>query len=100
MFWDYKDAEKATCGKSTISWQANRAEIDSRAIKGGEIFFALKGENVDGHKYVTSAFEKGAAAAVVNHIPQGLENAPLLVVADVEKALWDLAKMVSVWLVN
>lgn len=92
MFWQSKDAEKATGGKSTISWQANRAEIDSRAIKDGEIFFALKGENVDGHKYVKSALEKGAAAAVVNHIPQGLENAPLLVVADVEKALWDLAK--------
>lgn len=92
MFWDYRDAEIATGGKSAVSWQANRAEIDSRAIKGGEIFFALKGENVDGHKYVASALEKGAAAAVVSHIPQGLENAPLLVVADVEKALWDLAK--------
>lgn len=92
MFWQSKDAEVATGGKSTVSWKANRAEIDSRAIKGGEIFFALKGENVDGHKYVKSALEKGAAAAVVNHIPQGLENAPLLVVADVEKALWDLAR--------
>ena len=92
MFWQSKDAEKATGGKSLISWQANRAEIDSRAIKGGEIFFALKGENVDGHLYVKAALEKGAAAAVVSTIPKGLENAPLLVVDDVEKALWDLAR--------
>jgi UDP-N-acetylmuramoyl-tripeptide--D-alanyl-D-alanine ligase len=91
MFWKATDAEKATGGKSLAPWQANRAEIDSRAIKGGEIFFALKGENVDGHKYVKSALEKGASAAVVSEIPKGLERAPLLVVDDVEKALWDLA---------
>ena len=76
MFWKSHDAEIATGGKSTTTWQANRAEIDSRAIKGGEIFFALKGENVDGHTYVKSALEKGAAVAVVRNIPEGLNNAP------------------------
>ena len=92
MFWQSKDAEKATGGRSLKAWQANRAEIDSRAIKGGEIFFALKGEHVDGHKYVKSALEKGAAVAVVTHVPNGLENASLLIVLDVQKALWDLAR--------
>ena len=39
---------------------------DSRAIKGGEMFFALKGENFDGNEYAMKALELGAAFAVVN----------------------------------
>lgn len=39
---------------------------DSRAIKGGELFFALKGENFDGNEYAVKALEAGAAYAVVN----------------------------------
>ena len=38
---------------------------DSRNISKGEIFFALKGENFDGHAYVDEAFTRGAAAAVI-----------------------------------
>ena len=39
---------------------------DSRSIKGGELFFALKGENFDGNEYAMTALEAGAAYAVVN----------------------------------
>ena len=39
---------------------------DSRNIKGGELFFALKGENFDGNEYALKALEAGAAYAVVN----------------------------------
>src|SRR5579862_5272658 len=39
--------------------------IDSRKVGPGELFFAVKGERLDGHDYVISALEKGAAAAVV-----------------------------------
>ena len=39
---------------------------DSRNIKGGELFFALKGENFDGNEYALKALEGGAAYAVVN----------------------------------
>jgi len=38
---------------------------DSRSIKPGSVFFALKGENFDGHKFVRAAAKKGAKAAVV-----------------------------------
>jgi UDP-N-acetylmuramoyl-tripeptide--D-alanyl-D-alanine ligase len=40
---------------------------DSRKIKHGEIFFAIKGERFDGHDFVGSAFKKGAIACVVNY---------------------------------
>jgi UDP-N-acetylmuramoyl-tripeptide--D-alanyl-D-alanine ligase len=39
--------------------------IDSRTIRPGELFFAVKGENMDGHDFVRQALEKGAAGAVV-----------------------------------
>ncbi len=39
--------------------------IDSRTIQAGELFFAVKGENLDGHDYVEAAMSRGALAAVV-----------------------------------
>ena len=39
--------------------------IDSRTIQPGELFFAVKGERMDGHEFVQQALEKGAVAAVV-----------------------------------
>ncbi|MGA8493407.1 MAG: UDP-N-acetylmuramoyl-tripeptide--D-alanyl-D-alanine ligase [Terriglobales bacterium] len=39
--------------------------IDSRSIQPGEIFFAVKGERMDGHDFVTQALGKGAVAAVI-----------------------------------
>jgi UDP-N-acetylmuramoyl-tripeptide--D-alanyl-D-alanine ligase len=40
--------------------------IDSRTIRPGELFFAVKGEKMDGHDFVTQAFGNGAVAAVVS----------------------------------
>src|ERR1700744_644096 len=40
--------------------------IDSRTIGAGELFFAVKGERVDGHDYVEASLANGAAAAVVS----------------------------------
>ena len=39
--------------------------IDSRTIQPGELFFAVKGERMDGHDFVEQALEKGAVAAVI-----------------------------------
>jgi UDP-N-acetylmuramoyl-tripeptide--D-alanyl-D-alanine ligase len=41
--------------------------IDSREIEAGELYVALQGENVDGHKFVGEVFDKGACAAMVVH---------------------------------
>lgn len=40
--------------------------IDSRTVERGDLFFALSGENFNGHSFVATAFERGAAAAVVS----------------------------------
>ena len=46
--------------------QCEAVSTDTRALKGGEMFFALKGENFDGNEYALKALEAGAAYAVVN----------------------------------
>ena len=63
---------------------------DSRAIKGGEIFFAIRGENFDGNDYALKAVESGAAWAVVNE-DAGISGDKIIPVPDPFKALQDLA---------
>ena len=69
-----------------------RVTTDSRAIEGGEMFFALKGENFDGNAYALKALESGAAWAVINDdaLP-GADDARLIRVADPYSSLRDLA---------
>jgi len=66
--------------------------IDSRSLQKGELFFAIRGLNSDGHDYVGAAFEKGASAAVVDeaHIETLPPPGPYFVVADVLTALEQL----------
>ena len=63
--------------------------IDTRTLREGELFFAIKGSNSDGHDYVGAAFEKGAIAAVVDeaHADALRSLGPLYVVTDVLAAL-------------
>lgn len=66
--------------------------IDSRAIKPGEIFFAIKGENADGHAFVESALKAGAALAVVS---EKVSDDPRVVrVPDTLKCLQEVAARV------
>ena len=67
-----------------------RVVIDSRAIEPGDLFVAYKGERVDGHDYITAAFDKGAACCLAERIPDG-EMRPILLVDDVQTALEKIA---------
>ena len=89
--WESQDAALATGGKNTLSWSANGVSIDSRTIQKGDLFIALKDER-DGHKFVESAFHNGAAAALVDHVPNSLDASfPLLLVPNVMDALQSMA---------
>ena len=44
-----------------------RVSIDSRKIRPGDLFVAIRGERFDGHLFVGEAFEAGAMAAVVRN---------------------------------
>ena len=67
------------------------AVIDSRLVKENYLFFATKGERVDGHDYIAKAFELGAAIAVCEYIPEGSEGS-FIVVKDTFAALKQIAK--------
>ncbi|WP_103256762.1 UDP-N-acetylmuramoyl-tripeptide--D-alanyl-D-alanine ligase [Tabrizicola aquatica] len=87
MLWTSADAAQATGGRVTSDWQATGVSIDTRTLQPGELFVALKDVR-DGHDFVAQALEKGAAAALVSNIPEGLSpDAPLLIVPDVLRAL-------------
>ena len=64
---------------------------DSRTLKGGELFFALKGENFDGNAYAMKALEAGAAYAVVNASADLPDDPRLIKVPDTFAALQELA---------
>ena len=75
---------------------ASGYSIDSRTVRPGELFFAVKGEKMDGHEFVSEALEKGAVAVVVSRekhseFPAGL---PLIPVGDTLIALQGLATAV------
>jgi UDP-N-acetylmuramoyl-tripeptide--D-alanyl-D-alanine ligase len=64
---------------------------DTRTIKKGEVFFALRGKNFDGHSFITTALEKGACACVIEKMPPYQTVGRFIVVKDVLKALGDLS---------
>ncbi len=74
----------------------SRVTTDSRKISGGELFFALKGENFDGNAYALAALGAGAAYAVVDEGADVVRDNPgndrLVPVPDTLKALWALAR--------
>ena len=85
--WTAEEAARATGGTVTGDWSATGVSIDTRTLQPGDLFVALKAAR-DGHDFVAQAFEKGAAAALVTHRPEGVDaDAPLLVVDDVQSGL-------------
>jgi UDP-N-acetylmuramoyl-tripeptide--D-alanyl-D-alanine ligase len=96
------DALKATGGKLI---QGDPESIitgistDTRSIKQGETFFALEGENYDGHDFIEQAIHNGATGIVISSskkavysLHNGFKRCTLIEVADTLRALGDLAK--------
>jgi UDP-N-acetylmuramoyl-tripeptide--D-alanyl-D-alanine ligase len=70
------------------------AAIDSRAVRGGEVFFAFGGAHTDGHRFVPDALARGAAAAVIQEDLPAPPAGALIRVEDTFTALHDLARFV------
>ena len=67
----------------------NGVSTDSRTLKAGQLFVALRGPNFDGHDHVQKAQEAGAVAALVEHAVDC--ELPQVIVADTRLALGQLA---------
>lgn len=90
--WTAKEAATATGGKVSSDWSSTGVSIDTRTLKPGDLFFAILGENGNGHDYVADAIQKGAAAAVVSKKPDGVPQERLLIVEDTFQALQDMGR--------
>ncbi|HDG62142.1 MAG TPA: UDP-N-acetylmuramoyl-tripeptide--D-alanyl-D-alanine ligase, partial [Thermotoga sp.] len=69
---------------------SRRFVLDSRSIRPGDVFVAIKGKKVDGHEFVREAFERGAYAAVVEKPVKHSGN--IYLVENVVDFLADLAR--------
>ena len=67
-------------------------DIDSRSIRNGSMFFAIKGENFDGNKFANEALEKGSKIAIIDSDDVNFnKNNNIIKVDDSLKTLQDLA---------
>ncbi|MCB1341910.1 MAG: UDP-N-acetylmuramoyl-tripeptide--D-alanyl-D-alanine ligase, partial [Pseudooceanicola sp.] len=90
--WTAAEAAAATGGRAQGNWAASGVSIDTRTLQPGDLFVALKVAR-DGHDFVQQALDKGAAAALVSRIPDGVaDDAPLLIVDDVQAGLEALGR--------
>jgi UDP-N-acetylmuramoyl-tripeptide--D-alanyl-D-alanine ligase len=85
--WSAAEIEAATGGIASHDFQAAGVEMDSRDVKAGDLFVALKGEAMDGHRFIEAAFAKGAVAAIVDRPV----DVPHVLVKDTTAALHALA---------
>ena len=86
--WTAAEIAEATGGTASGDFQVSGVEMDSRDVRGGDLFVALKGEAMDGHRFVDKAFANGAAAALVDRPV----DYPHVLVEDTTAALHALAE--------
>ena len=79
-----------TTGSEEI--EINGIEIDSRNIKEGNAFIAIKGTQADGHNYIGKAVELGASAIICEILPETIvDNVTYVTVSDTEDAVGKIA---------
>ena len=73
--------------KGDINIEVKEIQYDSRKIKKGDVFFAVEGYNLDGHKYIQNAISNGAVAVVCQKNIEEHSNVTVIRVEDSRKAL-------------
>ncbi|WP_369025774.1 UDP-N-acetylmuramoyl-tripeptide--D-alanyl-D-alanine ligase [Qipengyuania sp. RANM35] len=86
--WSAMDIAKAVGGTASHDFQVAGVEMDSRDVVNGDLFVALKGEAMDGHRFLDKAFANGAAGALVDRPVDW----PHILVEDTTAALKALAR--------
>ena len=86
--WNADSIAAATGGRASGAFEIANVEIDSRDCRPGDLFVALKGESMDGHRFLDAAFANGARAALVDRPI----DAPHVLVPDTAAALRALAE--------
>lgn len=76
--WTSAEAASASGGRAIGRWTAYGVSIDTRELTPGDLFVALK-DRRDGHEFAPQAYDRGAAAALVDHT---VGDGPALIVRD------------------
>src|SRR5258706_9764816 len=100
MKWTVHDILKATKGRLVSGYPASpceRVSIDTRTLKPGDVFFALRGPRFDGHRFLRTAFQKRAKAVVLERMEPNVRLNPSTLsdwieVPDTLKALQDTGR--------
>jgi UDP-N-acetylmuramoyl-tripeptide--D-alanyl-D-alanine ligase len=90
ILWTSAEIESATLGHASRPFAASGLSIDTRTLKQGDLYVAIKGEKRDGHDFIQEAFEAKAAAALVSRPSEDAGGAQVAV-ANTQRALEDLA---------
>jgi UDP-N-acetylmuramoyl-tripeptide--D-alanyl-D-alanine ligase len=86
VLWTSDELARLLDGEPSADFACSGVAFDSREIGAGDLFFALKGEQSDGHRFVDGAFGNGATGAIVSEPVNG----PHIRVADTMRALEQL----------
>lgn len=86
-------AQPVNLSAAALAQIGSRIQTDTRILKPGEVFVALRGENFDGHEFVETAIAKGALAAIVDF---AYEN-PSFPVLQVKNTLEAYQKIARWW---
>ena len=79
-------------GAGAAAPPASGVAIDSRTVARGEVFFAIRGPNFDGHRFTAEAAARGARMLVIADESAAVAALPSVVVKDTTLALGDLAR--------
>jgi len=85
--WKSSELAEAVGGKANAEFEVDGVAFDSREIGDGDLFFALKGEQSDGHLYLDNIYKAGGSGAIVSEPGEG----PHILVPNTTDALNQLA---------
>src|SRR5882724_226455 len=80
-------APQAEAVATANSIEVSGLAVDSRAVKPGDLFFALAGSKTDGARFIESAIASGAVAVACEHAPAGERRVPIVVTPNPRRAL-------------
>ena len=88
-----KNVKTIAC-QGKLDVEIKDVNIDSRKIESGHLFIAMKGTQVDGHKFINKAIESGAVAILLEDMPEALNDKVTYVqVASTEEEAGEVATM-------
>jgi len=81
--------------KGDLNVKVGGVQFDSRKVKPGELFVAVKGTHVDGHQFIAKAVDLGAVAVVCEEMPEDLPSE--VVVVRIDQTQVNFGKIASAW---